>query len=157
VNADNEHRSRRESRRWPFAILGTLGGLMLGVLIVLAARGPSVIVINDDNCCCQCGQLCTPGKSSPGAATPRTSGRYVPELPAPEPVPAPQTSCCDRVPQDNERTARLIPLVPFWRGFDGGGGGSNKGGKQDTVDPVPVPEPGFAALLAAGLLAWRMS
>jgi hypothetical protein len=157
VNVDNERRSRRESRRWPFALIGTLGGLMLGVLIALAARGPSVIVIKDDNCCSQCGQPCIPGKSSPSPATPRTSGRYVPELPAPEPVPAPQVSCCDRVPQDYEHTAELIPFVPFWRGFNWGGGGSTKEGKQGTVDPVPVPESSIAALLAAGFLAWRLS
>lgn len=144
--------SRRESRRWPFALIGTVGGVLLGVLIVLAARGPSVVVVNNDNCCCQCGQRCT-DKPSPGA--PRTSDR-VPALPTPEykkidpgPVKVPEPK------PKGEAYGNHVPYYPYPYEYHGGGGKRNE---QDApVDHASVPISGSVALLAAGLLAWRLS
>lgn len=149
------HRSRRSSSV-PSALWMILGALV-ALLIVLAVRGPSAIVINNSDCCC-----CQTAPCKPAGATilPETGDRIgqTPAIPPVPPLPAPETSspCCNG-PEVATRTARPVPVLPFWNNGGGSGGGGDKknGGDRPVDKPTPIPEPTSIALIALGVVAWR--
>ena len=146
-----EHRRNRESRRWPYAFAALLGGTILGVLIVLAVRGQSVVVVNSGCCCCD--SPCPPigERVSESRASP------IPVLPPPEPreVPPKDSYPPDEIDKNDkfsERKYAIIPPVESWRWNNPGGGEPRTFGS-----PTEIPDPGTLALIVGGVLAWRFS
>ena len=153
----DEHRRPRRSKRWQYAIGGAFVGGMMAVLIAMAFRGPSTIIVQSDNdcCCCQQNKCVSPTAPKLGLTpTPLKKG-YVPALPPGEGSITQQggtdSPCCSG---PAPRTGGILPVWPWWNG--GGGGGEKKNyNPSPQPEPTPIPEPGSVALIALALAAWR--
>jgi hypothetical protein len=149
----HRHRSRRSSTI-PSALWLILGALV-ALLIVLAVRGPSTVVVQSNGCGCCCDR--GPCEPVGAAETPIRGDRIgqTPAIPPVPPLPAPETSspCCNG-PQVANRTTPG-PIVPFWPWRDNGGGGGTNGGNGGGNGPTEIPEPGPIALILAGAAALR--